>query len=217
MFAVDLHTHTRFFHWNHGSPTQFDPFGARLLRVAARWRGLDGIALTNHDYYHPYEGAEVLSIPGIEVSTTEGDVLVIGPDPPAETLPGKHTPAAVADGAHDRGCAAILAHPYRDSTVAESSAALDAVEVNGKHPRRRERVERLADDLGLPLVGGSDAHFPFEVGRAYTVVDADTLTAEAVVEAVLDGRVEARVKNHPLDRALRRVYRRIHASKGHTL
>jgi len=216
MFAIDLHTHTRFFHWNPGSPTQFDPVGARLLRMAARWRGLDGIALTNHDYYHPYEGTEVLSIPGIEVSTTEGDVLVVGPDPPVETPPGKHAPAAVTDRAHDRGCAAILAHPYRDSTVADSGAAVDAVEVNGKHPRRRERVERLAGELGVPLVGGSDAHFPFEVGRAYTVVEADTLTAEAVVEAILDGRVETRVKHHFLDRVLRELYRGIHAFKGHT-
>jgi hypothetical protein len=215
MFDIDLHTHTRFFHWNRGSPTRFDPLGARLLRAFAHWRGLDGIALTNHDYYRPYEGTAVRSLPGIEVETTVGDVLVVGPDPLTDTTAGELTPAEVVEEAHERGCAAILAHPYRDSTVAESGAAFDAVEVNGKHPRRRERVERLADELGLPLVGGSDAHYPFEVGRAYTVVEADALTPASVVDAVRDGRVEVRVENHPVDRGLREVYRRTHAAKGY--
>lgn len=216
MLRLDLHTHTRFFHWNEGSPTWFDPLGARLLGRVARHRNLDGMALTNHDYYRPYEpGSSLVTLPGIEVSTTRGHVLVVGPDPPTDTAPDKHTPAAVADAAHDHGCAAILAHPYRNSTVAESDAALDAVEVNGKHPQRRAKVERLAAELDLPLVGGSDAHYPIEAGRAFTVVDANERTPEAVVESIRDGRVEPRVDNRLSDRLLRKLYARVHRAKGH--
>jgi hypothetical protein len=215
MFSVDLHTHTRFFHWNRGSSTSFDPIGARMLETLARWRDLDGVALTNHDYYRPYRGNDaVTSLPGIEVTTTMGHVLVVGHDPPTNTPPGELTPGEVADRAHERGCAAILAHPYRNSTVAESGAALDAVEVNGKHPKRRAKVERLADELDLPLVGGSDAHFPFEVGRAYTAIDADDLTPEAVVDAVRDGRVEARIDDRLSNRLVQAAYEKIHALKG---
>jgi hypothetical protein len=143
-------------------------------------------------------------------------VLVVGPDPPTDTVPGALTPETVAERAHERGCVAILAHPYRNSTVAESGAALDAVEVNGKHPKRRAKVERLAADLDLPVVGGSDAHFPFEIGRAYTTVDAESLTAEAVVDAIRDGRVDARVDDRLSNRLVQRAYEAVHAVRGHT-
>lgn len=219
MFTVDLHTHTRFFHRPRGTPTWFDPVGVRLLGIFSRIRALDGIAITNHDYFRQYESdgnvAGVATIPGIEVSTSLGHVLVVGPNPPMETDPGVLTPNEVADIAHDRGCVAILAHPYRNSTVADSGAALDAVEINGKSPGRQTRVERLAEGLDIPTVGGSDAHYPFEVGRSYTVIDADTLTAGSVVDAINDRRVEVRTDERLSHRALQAGYERIHSWKNH--
>ncbi|NKE36309.1 PHP domain-containing protein [Natronococcus sp. JC468] len=215
MYAVDLHAHTRFFHGRRELGDRFDPLGVRLLARAARYRGLDGVATTNHDYYTRLNpSADVATLPGIEITTDRGHVLVVGPDPPAETEPGELTPGEAVELAHDRGCAAIVAHPFRNSTVREvEDVPFDAIEVNGKHPRSRPLVERLAEDRGLPLVGGSDAHYPFEVGRAHTVVDAKQLTPEAVADAIRDGRVEARVSRSPLDRLLRRGYRAIHRQK----
>ncbi|MBX0296202.1 CehA/McbA family metallohydrolase [Haloarcula nitratireducens] len=216
MYKLDLHAHTRFFHWNEGEPTRFDPVGASLLGGVARRRDLDGVALTNHDYYRPYDhDSSLATIPGIEVSTTRGHVLVVGPDPPADTEPEELTPEAVVEMAHDRGCAAIMAHPYRNSTVSEGDAELDAVEINGKHPQRQSRVRKLAESLDLPLVGGSDAHYPFEVGRAHTMVDAEEPTPEAVVEAIRDGRVGPRVDDRLSNRVLHEVYQRVHEHKGH--
>ncbi|WP_076430385.1 PHP-associated domain-containing protein [Haladaptatus litoreus] len=213
MFAIDLHAHTRFFHGHERAAELFDPIGVRLLTLAARYRGLDGVALTNHDYYRPFGGLAVETIPGIEISTTKGHILVIGPDPPTRTEPGTLTPHEVVEMAHERGCAAIVAHPYRNSTVREVDADYDAIEVNGKHPRTEEWVTTLAERNGLPLVGGSDAHYPVEVGRAYTRVDADVLTPGSVVEAIQDGRVEPAVRRDTFDRGVRRLYRKIHEGK----
>ena len=217
MYAVDLHTHTRFFHGRRKLGDPFDPVGYRLLATAARLRGLDGVATTNHDYYTAFPDAlGTTALPGTEITTTRGHLLVIGPDPPAETDPGELTPEAAVEVAHDRGCAAILAHPYRNSTIRElDKLDLDAIEVNGKHPRTRSWVERLADHRGLPLVGGSDAHYPPEVGRAYTEIDAEELTPAAVVDAIRDGRVAARVDDWLPHRLLRGFYRRIHERKRH--
>ena len=216
MYAVDLHAHTRFFHGRRALGDRFDPIGVRLLARAARRRGLEGVATTNHDYYTPLSpsgGAE--TIPGIEITTDRGHVLVVGPDPPAATKPGALTPGEAVALAHDRDCAAIVAHPFRNSTVRElEDVPFDAIEVNGKHPRSRPLVEELAEQRDLPLVGGSDAHYPFEVGRAYTVVEADRLTPEAVVDAIRDGQVSARVSDSLFDRYLRRAYRAIHDKKG---
>ncbi len=217
MYRLDLHAHTRFFHGFAGRSTAFDPVGLRLAAAVARVRDLDGMAVTNHDYR--FDGgrrvAGVHTVPGVEVSTTDGHVLVVGPDPPAATEPGALTPEETVALAHERNCAAIVAHPYRNSVVRHADAEFDAVEINGKSSRTWRAARALADRLDLPLVGGSDAHWPVEVGRAYTVVDADSPAPRAVADAVRDGRVEAQVAHGPVERLLGRAYRALHRRKGH--
>jgi len=212
MFTVDIHTHTRFFHGFGDGPTAFDPIGADLLALCGRWRGLDGAALTNHDYYTDFGtvSGEFRLIPGVEITTTEGHVLVVGPDPPARTVPGELTPQEVVTLAHDADCAAIIAHPYRRSSVHESGADFDAVEINGKHPGNIERVRDLAETLDVPVVGGSDAHFPFEVGRAFTAIDAEAPSPASAAAAIRSGRVEPRVRDGVMDRVIQKGYRYVH-------
>lgn len=212
MFSVDLHTHTRFFHSFPAEPTAFDPFGARLLSLWGQRCGLDGIALTNHDYYSPFDTVtgRPQFIPGIEITTTAGHLLVVGPDPPRRTVPGRRTPEEVVSRAHSSGCVAIIAHPFRRSRVRESSADFDAVEVNGKHPDNVGRVRALSETLEIPVVGGSDAHYPFEVGRTVTRIEATELTPEAVVTAIQEGAVEAHIRNTRVTELMRTGYEYIH-------
>lgn len=214
MFHVDLHTHTRFFHGHPQLGERFDPLGVRLLAGMARFRGIDGFATTNHDYGTGFDtGDRPTIIPGIEITTTDGHLLVVGPDPPSGTTPGELTPAEAVALAHDRECAAIIAHPYRNSTIRKAEAGADAIEINGKG-LDHDRVARLADRMDLPLVGGSDAHYPIEIGRAATRVEAEELTPESVVDAIRDGRVTATLHDSPSQRMLRSVYRFIHTRKG---
>ena len=214
--SVDLHTHTRFFHGYPRLARAFDPVGARLLARWAHHRGLDAIATTNHDYYRELGiGDGPLSVlPGIEVTTTRGHAVVVGPSPPRLTEEGELTPEQVVEIAHDRECAAIIAHPFRNSTVRHADADFDAVEINGKGTESFGTVRRFARERDLPLVGGSDAHYPVEVGRAFTRVDAEEATPEAIVEAIRDGRVEASVDHSPSQRLIRAAYRVIHGRKG---
>lgn len=213
MYAIDLHTHTRFFHAWPGRPTRYDPTGRSLNGVAARLRGLDGTAVTNHNYTYSAEG-RFPTIPGVEMSTTLGHVVVVGPDPPSRPERRELTPAEAVDVAHDRDCAAILAHPYRNSAARDSGAEFDAIEVNGKNPEHVEQTVELAERLDLPLVGGSDAHYPFEVGRAYTEIDARRLTPDAVVAAIREARVEPVVALGRFHRILDRAYNHIHDHKA---
>jgi predicted metal-dependent phosphoesterase TrpH len=212
MFAVDLHAHTRFFHGFPGGPPAYDPVGARLLARWGRRAGLDGVALTNHDYYEPFEGATggPQFIPGIEVTTTLGHLLIVGPDPPHRTVAGDRTPEAVVAEAHRRECAAIIAHPFRRSRVRESEADFDAVEINGKHPDNAVRVRELSDSLGVPVVGGSDAHYPFEVGRTVTRIETSELTPENVVTAIRAGSVGVDIRGSAVDGLMRRGYEYTH-------
>lgn len=212
MYDVDLHTHTRFFHGLGIGPTAFDPIGVRLLTQFSRWYDLDGVALTNHDYHAEFDlrSNRPRVIPGIEITTTAGHVLVVGPDPPARTTPGTLTPEDAVERAHQSGCAAIIAHPFRRSQVHESEADFDAVELNGKHPERHDRVNTLASALELPVVGGSDAHFPFGAGRVHTRIDVTRLTPASIVAAIKAGRVEPRWRQSRLDRFMQRGYGFVH-------
>ena len=212
MYAVDLHSHSRFFHAWPGRTTRYDPFGLTLNTLAARLRGLDALAVTNHDYSYSAE-VGFPTIPGIEVSSADGHVVVVGPDPPTRTTPGELSAAETVDLAHDRGCAAILAHPFRNSNARDSGADFDAVEINGKNPEHIAQTKALAERLDLPLVGGSDAHYLVEVGRAYTRIDVEELTPTAVADAIRDGRVTAMTHFGPLDKVIDRAYTRIHTEK----
>jgi predicted metal-dependent phosphoesterase TrpH len=219
VFALDLHAHTRFFHGRERAARWFDPVGFRMLTWAAAARGLDGVALTNHDYYREFDASvavpdDLAVVPGNEISTSRGHLLVVGPDPPTDTTPGELTPPEAVDLAHDRGCVAIVAHPYRNSTVRETDADFDAIEINGKHQFAWALVEQLAEERGLPMVGGSDAHYPVEAGRAYTLVDAEKPTPEAVADAIRAGRVEPRVFRDPLHRGIAHAYEYLHRRKG---
>lgn len=214
MYDCDLHTHSRFFHAKPDVAAGFDPLGARLAVEVARLRGLDGLAVTNHDYFREDTIVSGACLPGIEISTTGGHLLAVGPDPPVRTSPGKLSPTEAVALAHERGCVAILAHPFRNSTLRGSDAPFDAVELNGKHPEHRRRVEELARDRGVPVVGGSDAHFPFEVGRVSTRLDVDRLTPETVVAAIREGRVSPVVRETTLERGLGSLYTLVHRVKG---
>lgn len=215
MLDCDLHTHSRFFHLPPESASAYDPFGVRLSQVVARRRGLDGIAVTNHDFFRTDTLVDASCLPGIEITTTKGHLLVVGPDPPSRTEPGALEPVEAVDLAHDHGCVAIIAHPFRNSTLRDSDADFDAIEINGKHPEHRRRIEAIARERDLPLVGGSDAHLPFEVGRVSTRLDIDQLTPAAVVDAIRAGRVEPVFRDGPLLRGIWRLYDGIHRRRGH--
>lgn len=216
MIDCDLHTHSRFFHRPRETATFYDPWGVRLSLFAARRRGVDGIAVTNHDFFRDDTIVDGSCVPGIEITTTKGHLLVIGPDPPTKTEPGVLEPAEAVELAHAHDCVAIIAHPFRNSTLRDIDAEFDAIEINGKHPELRQRIERSARKRDLPIVGGSDAHLPFEVGRVSTRLDIDRLTPTAVVDAIRDGRVEPVFRDGPLLRGVWKLYDQIHRRRGHS-
>jgi len=189
---LDLHSHSRY------SPdSKLDP--AEIVRVA-KSRGLDGIAITDHNAVEGAakawdygRGIGVTVVRGTEVSTKEGHVLAYGvKEPIPRDLSSRETvERIVADGGIP-----VAAHPYRfwsglgeEATVA---APFAAYEVRNARTLRRGNVKAsaLAASKGVPGIGGSDAHFLEEIGRAVTVVE-DASTEVEVLEAVRRGSARA--------------------------
>ncbi|MFH0860329.1 MAG: CehA/McbA family metallohydrolase [Candidatus Altiarchaeota archaeon] len=160
---------------------------------AAVGRGLDGIAITDHDQvrgnlearrFAP-EGFTV--IPGIELSAREGHIICLGSiDIPEDFLgvmknPEKQKPASeIINLIHDIGGLAIAAHPYDliRNGVGDLVYELefDAIEVlNGHTLLNRKSPVKAAKKLGIPMVGGTDAHNAYEVGNVTVECGADIL------------------------------------------
>jgi predicted metal-dependent phosphoesterase TrpH len=134
---------------------------------------------------------DILIIPGVEISTAEGDLLVLGTE---ETPPKPWTVKGVVDFAREGDFFSVVAHPYREYGMGDLARnyKVDAVEVlNGaSSPHANKLAQDLAKSMGLPGLAGSDAHQPSEVGSVYTEVQAG-LDVDEILKALKKGLVTA--------------------------
>jgi hypothetical protein len=171
---VDLHAHTR------RSPDAWTPPADFVRRAAAA--GLDRIAVTDHGRLDGAREAAAADptrvIVGLEVRCREA-VDLIGLFVHEEIA--DHVPAAEAAAAiHAQGGVVYAPHPFAYRTRAVERATLvlsvaDVVEVFNARaflPMWNRRARGAAAERGLPGFASSDAHFPWEIGRAWTELPA---------------------------------------------
>jgi predicted metal-dependent phosphoesterase TrpH len=200
MLTCDLHVHTNYSKDGESSIEE-------ILRQAEA-EGLDAIAITDHD---SVDGAKqalairsaVLVIPGIEVSTKQGHLLVLGV---TEIIPAGLDVMATVSIARRMGALAILPHPYhvwRHGVARRKKAGMhvvDAVEVfNSRYivGSANKKAARIAKRLGKPCVGGSDAHNAKFVGYGRTYIDAEK-SVPAILDAIRSGKVSCGGRKTPL-------------------
>lgn len=173
-YRYDLQVHTD------ASPcSRASPQGIVTAAVDA---GLNGVVITDHDTMANVQETQRIApptldvIPGVEVSTKHGDLLAIDVD---ELPTGSDIPSVI-DDIHAHGGFAVPAHPFDTlranwgTQLPELVDAIDAVETTNSRCVRQAfntRAAEFAERFRIPATGGSDAHFPFEVGRAYTRTD----------------------------------------------
>ncbi len=177
---IDLHVHTKY-----SRDASIEP--DELFRVA-KARGLDGIAVTDHDTTKGWErfpdGDGFAVIRGIERTTDRGSVIGLFLN---EGIEARGFWEAI-DEIRGQGGVVVLPHPcdrFRgDSPKVDTldrrllEATVDAVEVFNARcllGRFNKDADRLAEDLGKHKVGGSDAHTVGEVGNARTLFDCGSL------------------------------------------
>lgn len=204
---IDLHTHT--------NPLSWDSFlrPEELVR-RARQAGLDGICITEHDWFWPPESIARLSqeegflvIPGVEITTEEGHLLVFGLE---RYMFGMHRATFVKRMVDEAGGAIIAAHPYRrrfmeecaradpgyhDACVARACAEpvfqiVDAVEAyNGRGSERENGFsQEVIHSLKLSAVGCSDAHDPEDIGVCATHFDQRIESQRDLIDCLKSGR-----------------------------
>jgi len=200
MLTCDLHVHTNFS--KDGESSVED-----ILRQAEAV-GLDAIAITDHDCVDGAKKAltiktPVLVIPGIEVSTRQGHLLVLGV---TELIPSGLDVRETVRLARKMGALVILPHPYhiwRHGVARRVRAAMnivDAVEAfNSRYivGSANYKAARIAHRLDKPCVGGSDAHNARLVGFGRTYVESAP-EMQAIFTAIRKGQVSCGGKKTPL-------------------
>ena len=207
---IDLHVHSRY---SRDCSTTF-----REIVAYAKMRGLDGVAITDHDVI---EGAlkfakrdwGIIVIPGIEVSTCAGHILGLNV---SEPITPNLTPAETIEKVHDAGGIAVVAHPsaiYKGGVGlgALPSLRADAVEVINSSVIPFHLLtylnRKVALKVGLPQTAGSDSHIPETIGLAYTLIHAES-SLDEIIESIRKGRTEPYGKPIPWSLRLKIIRQR---------
>lgn len=146
----------------------------------SKLRGLSVISVTDHDNMNIYanefsprnrerifEKHGVRIIPGMEVKTDCGDIIGLF----LETeITGTKFDDVVGQIREQDGLI-VLPHPYhRNVDPADLVQNVDLIEcINGRcKPEKNDQAIQLAKDVGIPVIGGSDAHMYWEIGQITT-------------------------------------------------
>jgi hypothetical protein len=200
MLICDLHVHTNF--------SKDGESSVEAILRAAEVAGLDAIAITDHDSVDGAKKAlasetSVLVIPGIEVTTKQGHLLVLGV---TELIPAGLDVVDTVEIARKMGALLILPHPYhvwRHGVARRKKIGMNVVDAIETFNSRyivgsaNRKAARIAERLGKPCVAGSDAHHARFVGFGRTFVEADR-TVPSILAAIRAGKVTCGGKQTPL-------------------
>jgi predicted metal-dependent phosphoesterase TrpH len=187
---ADLHVHTTY-----SKDSLITP---RDLVYYAKKRGLNAVAVTDHNQlegaYKIAEQTDFLIIPGVEISSSDGHIVALNVK---ELIPRGFSAVETVERIHMAGGVAIACHPYvyfkgclRDK-ICESFDAIEVINARAfPFKNSVEKAQGTADRLGLPGVGGTDAHYGPQIGYSYTVIEAVEASSEAIAEAIVDGRCQ---------------------------
>jgi hypothetical protein len=198
VLAVDLHVHAA---PGDGALLPWD------LAREARRRGLDAIAITNHNQMIGVRATSPLStpfgvllIPGEEITMPHAHVAAVGLD---HAIDWRGSVPAIAAAVHAQGGIAIAAHPVGDQRASwtdDDFRAVDGVEV--AHPAMfaseayRRDLRSAYDEArrahpNIAAIGSSDDHTGEPIGLCRTYVFAREATIAGVLDAIRSGRTVA--------------------------
>jgi len=177
-------------------------YTARELIDYASHRGFDVLAVTNHnvvtysrelrEYAH---SKGILLIPGIEISVERKHVILLNREDfdPSQTK----TLEDIRQYRNDDSLI-IAPHPYFPilqglrSSLDKAIDIFDAIEYTHfyfKGINFNRKAERKAARFNLPLLGVSDAHFLWQVGTTYSLIEAEK-NVQSVIRAIKKKRIE---------------------------
>lgn len=183
--------------------------------MKARQLGLDGICLTEHNFFWPEEEIKKLNqdddfiiLRGIEVDTDLGHVIAFGVN---RTFPGITPITELKEISDSENGFLVAAHPFRgflmfgsldlgmtvqkgtEQTIFKYVNAVEAY--SGRmNPGEINLSIEVARSLNLTVTGGSDAHRLSEVGRYVTQFSNDIYSEKSLITEMQLGKFSVLTK-----------------------
>lgn len=182
----DLHVHSKYSFDSYLNPE-------KIIHIAKK-KGLDGIAITDHNTIKgglnalKYKCDGLNIIVGSEITTEIGDVLGLFLNEEIKS----NNYLEVIDEIRDQNGIAILAHPFKNVNFLDDDILLkvDALEgFNARVKSSNEKIQLLSLKNKFPLTAGSDAHFYFEIGRGVTMLN-NINDFEDIRKAIISGNTK---------------------------
>ena len=203
---ADLHSHTK------EDPEDRVGYSSRELIDQAYQNGFDVLAITNHgqvtyDHYLADYAREkgILLIPGAEATISKKHVLLLNVDYSFHKIKTFDDLKLFKNG----GSLIIAPHPFFPSFTSLNSKLekhleiFDAIEYSHCYLEKinfNRKAEDLAKKFGLPLIGTSDAHFLWQIGTTYSLIEAEK-DLDSVIAGIREGKVEIVTEPLSLPRA----------------
>jgi len=195
---IDLHTHTYEY-----SGCAFSHEESQIQ--AAINRGLDGIAITDHntqrselrlrklnEQYAPFK-----IFTGIEISLADSgeDILVIGVPKLSEMKSYAWKYGELYEFVRERDGFIALPHPYRYENNVRTNVfdyKPDAIEIRSVNINQRNTtaIQALADSLGVRTIATSDSHHVSTIGMYHVILQNKVFTDAELVQELKNGRYE---------------------------
>lgn len=192
MFKIDLHIHSVL-----GKDSIIEP--DELVPIA-RQAGLDAVCVTEHHDYRLSQPFDEISfktgfpiLRGLEYKAKEGHLLIYGVKMGRGDMPSQMPMQYVIDWVNRRDGVAVPAHPYQrdmfNGCLGDRLSTLNnlwAIETrNGSaSDLENSQADQIADQLKTGKIGGSDAHGPHSIGKAYTVFHEPVTTITNLIFAL---------------------------------
>lgn len=200
-YSFDVHMHT-----HHSYDSLLTP--RNLVRTAAKV-GYSAIVVTDHnttkggfDCVHEVKTSslQLAVFVGSEIKTEHGDVIGLFLN---EEIRSRQY-HEVIDEIRSQDGIVYLPHPFASYTHVKDMdlSKIQVIEAyNGRNSLHQNRQAlHLGKKLGIPILGGSDAHIKYEVGSVRNLTDVDITDEDTLREVILNGQSSIRVfpKEYPL-------------------
>lgn len=177
-YLFDFHIHTKYSSDSYSNPIN-------IIKMAKR-RNLSGFAITDHNTIKGGlktkkmldNSDELTVIVGSEIQTDKGEVIGL-------FLSEEITEFnfyEVCSSIKEQDGIVLLPHPYRNKladpeSLIENVDLIESINARNSSELNSKSID-LAEAYNLPVVGGSDAHVPLEVGQVKTLLPHDVFTLE---------------------------------------
>lgn len=187
--------------------------------------------------YYDVNGFKVF--PGMEIDVDQlGHILVVGTRRKIIDLRNRLEPFTekgsfvpfkqLLDWCDELELLRIGAHPHRESNPITQHdvsllARLDAFDINGKDiatygPTMVDQVMKLANEVGIPVVVGSDTHHPLQFGCVHNLLEGNYTSYEQIRSYIKENRHEIIISpSLPLRVKAATLVKKLLKERGNTL